>query len=189
MGKIKKVLLGVINILLVIGIVFGVGLLFDKYVNQSIAPTSFGITPLLVETGSMEPEIRAGSVVVSKKTKISQLKKGNVISFYEDSEKNYVVTHRISDINRSGDDVLIETKGDANNTADSNLISQDMIIGKVVFESYLLGQIYIILSAGFMIPLILLTIAGILYFDAVRKEKKEKELLLNNMKDDDGETA
>lgn len=76
-----------------------------------------------VQSGSMLPQIKVGSIVVSRKATNYQV--GDVITF-----KNAPVptTHRIQAIK---DSVYI-TKGDANDSADTEPVQKYQILGKVV---------------------------------------------------------
>jgi signal peptidase len=75
-----------------------------------------------VQTGSMEPEIKAGDWIVVKYEKDYELK--DVVTFETEGE---FVTHRV--INKYGDTFV--TQGDANNAKDSP-ISKEQIVGKMV---------------------------------------------------------
>ena len=78
-----------------------------------------------VATGSMEPYLKAGNLVVIKSS--SNYMIDDVITFKDDNDK--YVTHRIIKI----DGEELSTKGDANNTED-NPITKDDIVGKVIYR-------------------------------------------------------
>ena len=96
----------------------------------------FGLTPqikpLVVQSGSMEPSIKTGSVVFTQK--FPDYKKDDVITFSPDNGKN-LITHRIF----SFDGTYFQTKGDANEEADFLKIKPDQIKGKVVLYIPYLG--------------------------------------------------
>src|SRR3989344_2110348 len=96
----------------------------------------FGLTPqikpLVVQSGSMEPSIKTGSVVFTQKS--PDYKKGDVITFSPDNGKN-LITHRIF----SFDGTYFQTKGDANEEADFLKIKPDQIKCKVVLYIPYLG--------------------------------------------------
>ena len=89
------------------------------------APMIFGYKPLVVLSGSMEPNIKTGSVIYYHKVNKEDLKVGDIITFKTDTKKEYV-SHRINAID--GDSY--ETKGDANNAVDPLKITYEDIIGK-----------------------------------------------------------
>lgn len=86
----------------------------------------FGYSCLKVLTGSMEPDIKTGENIIIKKCK--EYKVGDIITYI--TEEGELVTHRIISI--EGEEY--STKGDANNTCDSNPILIDQIYGKVIFH-------------------------------------------------------
>jgi signal peptidase len=91
----------------------------------SIFPISGNFRVLSVLSGSMEPAIHTGSVVVISPA--SSYKVGDVVTFGKISKNSTPTTHRITAINGG----KITTKGDANNVADSNTILPSDIAGKV----------------------------------------------------------
>lgn len=83
-----------------------------------------------IETGSMTPNIKIGDgVVIEKKVNFDKLKEGDIIAYLNDSDR--IIVHRIIKIN--SDETFI-TKGDYNNTADSNYVKKEQIKGKVKFK-------------------------------------------------------
>jgi signal peptidase len=117
---------------------------------------------LAVTSGSMEPEIQPGDAVVIRPiTDPSQLRVGQVVTFYAGGDANKFITHRITGLysvvrrdqhshdalkDQNGNDIVdpyISTKGDANHFPDPNLTPAAQVRG-VVKEihtgwGYLLG--------------------------------------------------
>jgi len=85
---------------------------------------------MVVKSGSMEPTIKTGSVVVVKPEKNYQI--GDIITFGPFSKNHPPTTHRIYDIKIAGSKTFYITKGDANNAPDQKEISQEDILGKVI---------------------------------------------------------
>ena len=92
-----------------------------------------------VLSGSMEPNISVGSLVVVKKAVLKELKVDDIISF---SANGQVITHRIIFIENTGD---IITKGDANNYEDG--IYEKEIIGKVLVSIPKVGYFFRLLQS------------------------------------------
>jgi signal peptidase len=67
-----------------------------------------------VMSGSMEPAIRTGDVIVDDWIRPSGARVGDVVSFNDPSRGNVVVTHRVVRVRRRGDHVDFVTRGDAN---------------------------------------------------------------------------
>lgn len=122
----KKIIRIVISITLVILLVYNVYKFVSTKILKKDIATINGYTTLEVISGSMEPTIYKGDMIVID-IKSKKFTKGDIITFY-DSEGSFV-THRIISIDK--DKVI--TKGDNNNTEDSP-ISIDKIVGKYVFR-------------------------------------------------------
>ena len=75
----------------------------------------FGYQAYVVKSGSMEPKIKTGSVVINQKTDSYNI--DDVITFKSDPDSN--VTHRIVDIEAKDDSKTYIVKGDANQSVDS----------------------------------------------------------------------
>lgn len=89
--------------------------------------------PVAVATGSMEPTIMTGDMVVVDKTEAtkSSLAVGDVIQY---QRGNYTVIHRIIEMRDENGDHFYVTKGDNNNSADSGEVTEEQVIGKVRFR-------------------------------------------------------
>lgn len=91
-------------------------------------PQCLGYQPYNVQTGSMEPAFPVGSMIYVKSTPFEELKVGDVVTFRTSADGGWIVTHRISRIDK--ETATIVTKGDANNTEDGAIL-YSAIIGKV----------------------------------------------------------
>ncbi|MCK4473702.1 signal peptidase I [Candidatus Parcubacteria bacterium] len=103
----------------------------------SIFPISGNFKPMIVQSGSMEPAIKMGSVVVVKPA--DNYKIGDVITFGEVSKTKTPTTHRVHDIKVNEGKPYYITKGDANNAPDQKEIAKKDIVGKVLFSIPYLG--------------------------------------------------
>lgn len=98
----------------------------------------------IVQSGSMEPGIKTGSLVlVSKK---NSYQSGEIITYRNktgkgDLNKNLTTTHRIVDIVNFEGESSYRTKGDANLTPEENLVTNEEIVGKVVWILPFIGYI------------------------------------------------
>ena len=90
-----------------------------------------GYSVMKVVTGSMEPSIHVDDYILIKKTDVSELKVGDVITFLSDDPqiKDMPNSHRITEINEDG---TFTVKGDANPTEDVYKVRADRIIGRYV---------------------------------------------------------
>ena len=103
-------------------------------ISKGFHPSIGGYEVLRVITGSMEPELEENSIIIIKNTDVSQLKKGDIITFKsEDPQlKGLYVTLRIYDIQDCQNGNYFVTKGDANETEDMYVVHEKNIAGKYV---------------------------------------------------------
>ena len=136
----------------------------------SILPIPGNYKLLIVQSGSMEPAIKTGSVVVVKPAE--NYKAGDVITF-NDRGKDKTTTHRILDLEVITGQTQYITKGDANNAEDSSRVSESKIIGKVLTSVPYAG--YILAAAKEPIGFILLVIVpcAIIILEELGKVWKE----------------
>lgn len=93
-----------------------------------------GVKPYIVLSGSMEPEIRTGSLCfINTKAKFETAVSGDVIAF--ETGGGMLVTHRAVSISEG----RIETKGDANDVSDGFTTNVKNYRGKVLFSIPYLG--------------------------------------------------
>ena len=80
-----------------------------------------------VLSGSMEPEVKTGSLVVTRSVDAEDIEVGDIITFYPNAAEENMVTHRVIGIGHSSS-LYFETKGDANEELDYTiaLIEHDM---------------------------------------------------------------
>lgn len=105
----------------------------------SFLPIPGNIEIRIVQSGSMEPAIKTGGIVVIKPT--SSYKVGDVIMFGQDTSASIPTTHRIvADEVRNGV-FFYTTKGDANPSQDPVPVSHEEVLGKVVLSISYLGYI------------------------------------------------
>ncbi len=113
----------------------------------------FGYCPYRILTGSMEPALDAGEIVLID-TKDREISAGEILAF---SEGDHVVIHRVQNIEASDE---YRTKGDANPTEDFDTVKESEIIGTLWIRLGMLTGIWDIFSSdkryGLIILLILL---------------------------------
>lgn len=155
----------------------------------SVIPITGNIKFMTVLSGSMEPAIKTGSVVMTKPSSTGSeqaaYKVGDIITFGPYSKTKAPTTHRIVEVidndddNNSGSDnatmtndnvtVSYITKGDANNAPDARQISQKDIIGKVVVDVPYLGYVVSFARKPIGFLLILIIPALVIVFDEIKK--------------------
>lgn len=110
---------------------YNVYMLIQRYAYGNGMPKVFGVATAVVVSGSMEPEISVGDLVVVKEAEVYN--EDEVITFYKDGA---YITHRIISVNgaANGGEVSFETKGDANDSPDkfATKVTRADVVGKVV---------------------------------------------------------
>lgn len=152
MKRVKKILFVIISLLLAIVISFNLyNFICIKVLKQDIA-TLNGYAILDVVSGSMEPTIHVGDmIIINTKDDIYEI--DDIVTFY-DIEGSFV-THRIVSI----DEEKMITKGDNNNTEDEE-VSTNKIVGKYVMRMNGLGKLLQAFRSPFVMIMIL--VIGIL---------------------------
>jgi signal peptidase len=105
-----------------------------------LVPLAFHARPLTVMSGSMEPTIHTGDVVVSRQVHPAEVQRGDIVSFRDPDRGGLLVTHRVRTITRKRDKFTFVTKGDANNSSERWRVTANDRIGHTMFRLPALGR-------------------------------------------------
>ena len=179
--KWTKVLGWIFTVILIAVLVFCV--LVVTRVKSSKKPFLFGYATFFVVSGSMDPTIKVGDVIlIERVSSPDELQKGDIITFNGrgGSLAGKVVTHRIiSDGVVNG---KITTCGDANHGIADDPITYDDVIGRYVKTSAALTTVYMAFTSkyGFLfivfIPLLILLVVQIVNFRRACRMDKDGRL-------------
>lgn len=140
--------------------------LYSKFILKEELIKLYNTAILVVLTGSMEPTIKSGEMIIIKEQ--TDYNVDDIVTYKED--RNFFVTHRI--INKYEN--KYETKGDNNNLIDEP-IDKDQIEGKVIYHSKVCGFFILYLLKPITLIVIIIFIVkeffGHIY---VKGEKNEK---------------
>lgn len=103
-----------------------------------------GVQPTVIYSGSMQPAINVGDVVIIQKTPIDQIKQGDIIQYV--NKYNTTIIHRVQEIKQQQDTTVYITKGDANDDPDFDPVQANQIMGKATFNIPKIGLIPIIIK-------------------------------------------
>lgn len=95
-----------------------------------------GFMMFRVVTGSMEPEIPTGALLIAREVPIETVQLGDIVCFRTQLSDIWgkIVTHRVVGITENPvGNILLETKGDANLASDIFFVDQSNFVGKVVW--------------------------------------------------------
>ncbi len=160
-------------------------LAFIFFVAGFTALTAFNLPGnykmFVVMSGSMEPKIKTGSIVVVKPA--NNYVKGDVITFKESNNPKITVTHRIFSIKEENNTKVFTTKGDANKSPDPAEIRQGEILGKEILAIPYIG--YTINFAKTQTGVIVLIVipAVIIVYNELMNIKKEALRLIKERKE------
>jgi signal peptidase I len=126
--KFKKILSGMITSILTLLLLFMVFVVISSKASGG-EPNFLGYQLKTVLSGSMEPTFKTGSIIAVKPVNNqTNLKDSDVITFMQADQS--IVTHRIVDVVKNGDNTLYQTKGDNNDDIDSQIVMSQNVIGK-----------------------------------------------------------
>lgn len=161
-------------------IIFGVMLLCNLTIiikgtaNPDAPPSILGVTPLVVQSGSMSGDapdhIEVGDLIFVNRVDANTLKKDDIIAF---TENKIVVTHRIVDVKKGEDgSPVFTTKGDANNIVDAEPVTAENIIGVYKGRVPMLGDFAMFLQQPLgMIIFIGVPLFSFIIYDIIRRQK------------------
>lgn len=101
-------------------------------------PSVFGLKSLTVVSGSMEPTIETGSVVIDEVISPLDARPGDIVTF-KDPLRPRQLTHRLQKMRVEGDTAYMVTLGDANDAPERWTVQTDGQIGRVVAHLPKLG--------------------------------------------------
>ena len=136
-------------------------------VGITLLPFALGYKPVIVLSGSMEPQYPVGSIIYYKNTDFDNINIGDAITFKLGG--GALATHRV--IQKDSENKLFITKGDNNQSVDVQPVAAAAVVGRI-------GKI-VIPYGGFIgnyikeIPVIM-TIGAILIIYIILSPEKKK---------------
>lgn len=185
MNKKSKVFQIAVSAILVVAVVFCITVIAqvmsEGYVNI------FGRSFFRIVTGSMEPTIPEGALIITKQEDIENIEVGDIICFrsQESTMLGQSITHRVIDIKTSSEGkIYLQTRGDANSAADGYYVTQSNLIGEVVFYTKSGNVVanlfsYLTTKMGFMTCIVfpVLLIAGLIMRSSLKSIQQELAML------------
>lgn len=168
---IKSIISTILYILLIPLLMYNISLIIQAVTNPTKTPNFFGIKTYVIVSGSMEPELNIGDIVIAKEVEADELQIGDIISFRQGQS---IITHRIVAINQEDEKTTYTTKGDNNNTEDTNLVEINLIEGKMIKKVPKIGKISMLLKGK--ITLIVIALLIYIYYSHTSSIKIKKDL-------------
>lgn len=155
MKKVFKIISWVLSAILIVLAVFI--LVFGTISIKNNKPMKiFGYSYAVVATESMTGTINKGDIVVISDFPYEDIKKDDIICFYNPNINGMTVTHRVTEVTEEG----FKTKGDYNPSSDSWTITEDEFIGKIVNYGPCLGIGKLIMNGRVFLFIVLIAIFG-----------------------------
>lgn len=171
-------------------IVYGTVFIFLLFIAGVVTLSMFdipgGFKLYTVQSGSMEPTIKTHSLIISKPSENYQI--GDVITFKSLKDKSVknpkvTTTHRIIEKKDENGKISFITKGDANNVADLESVSSDLILGKTIFVLPFLGfPVSFAKTQNGLIILIVIPATLIVYSELLSIKNEVKKLIQERKK-------
>lgn len=104
-------------------------------------PRVMGWDLVVVLSGSMEPALPVGSVIVVRPVQAVDINVGDIITYRIESDEKTYVTHRVIEVTGAGSSLAFRTKGDANDNPDEGIVAASAVKGRVWLEIPLVGYL------------------------------------------------
>lgn len=141
-STLKKFMGIIVNIVFVLVMVLAISIVFfmvqEKLTGGKPQTDRFHL--YVVMSGSMEPVLHTGSLVIVNPIAPELLAKNDMITFKGFDGSDKLITHRIVTVNQ-GDQISFTTRGDANDVNDPQPVSAKDVIGKVSFNIPYIGYL------------------------------------------------
>lgn len=185
--KLLKKISQVISYTLIVVLMIIASFLMFYIISGKIAMKR-GVTPpfglYTIVSPSMTPSINVYDVILIKKTDVTDLEVGDIITFKSTNKffGNTPITHRIVEILDTENGIRYKVKGDANAIEDEEKVIPTNILGKVMLKFPNLGKIQFFLTSkkGWVAIILLPTLLIIIYdiykiFNLIKLKKELDE--------------
>ena len=200
-NKVMRWISRIVTILLVLAIAVCIYMVFQLMRNGFVEIGGYRM--FRVVTGSMEPTMSVGTLLISKQVDLDTVQTNDIVCFYSYDSRIYgsVMTHRVVDVIHDSQGILLQTKGDANLVADGYYVSKENFIGKVIWytgEKNVLTTTFSFLTeeVGFLGCIVIpcLLVAGLILQNSVKNirndlKNAEKETELKQQSEQNPEST
>ena len=167
--KTKKMISTIIYIIIIPVIIYNISLIVQSLLVSNTTPSFLGIKTFVIVSGSMEPTLDIGDIILVKDIDENDIRKNDIIAF---REGEIIVTHRVIDIIEKEDGKEFITKGDNNNVKDSYPVKYRDIEGKYQeIKISKIGNFVLFMQNKIVIVCILIIFYYIYIHDNNKREK------------------
>lgn len=157
-------------------------LLIKGWTNKDEVPSLFGYAPMIVLTDSMvgnnEDNFNGGDLIFVKTVKPEEVKKGDVISFFDPQGNGTSITsHRVIEVLKENGEISFKTKGDNNNTEDKLPVPAKNLAGVYTgFKIVGAGRVAMFMQTPWgLIVCVVVPILLLIGWDALRRARYNKK--------------
>ncbi|KRE98069.1 S26 family signal peptidase [Nocardioides sp. Soil777] len=150
-----------------------------------VIPRLGGATPYTVLTGSMQPGMPPGTLVVVRPIDPADVAVGTVITYQLESGRPTVVTHRVTGIGVDArGELRYTTQGDANSAPDAQTVRPVQVRGARWYAVPHLGRVNLLMSgqerqvAVYVAAALLLGYAGYQFVSASTRPRRRRQQAL-----------
>jgi signal peptidase len=130
-------------------------------------------------SGSMEPNVSTGDLVVTMPIAPGEARSGDIVTFTDPSGSGKLLTHRVASARLAGKQYRFVTKGDANSNVERWAVPADGRVGRVVMKVPKVGYVMALSRSPearvALIALPALLLAGFALAAIWRKEEHAEE--------------
>jgi signal peptidase len=164
----------VICIFLTLIIVVNGTMIVKSYMYPDEVPDFMGYKPFIVLSGSMEPTILTGDMVLTKEIAAESIVQNDIITFRADQD--VMVTHRVTEVINENGNISFITKGDANVGADNIVVKAEDLEGIYLGRVGGLGRIAMFQQTPIGLLLFVVTpLCLFLIYDFVSRSRRSKQ--------------
>ncbi len=142
--KVFKKLLKILGTILLIVLIAVVVLMFNARLSGE-APSVFGYQIFRVSSGSMEPELMIGDVILVKKADVEDIQKGDIVTYKgeEGDFANKFITHKmIEDPEYVDGEYIFKSQGIVEGALPDPVWYEDQLLGEFVCKIPFIDSIY-----------------------------------------------
>lgn len=148
----------------------------------SVFPITGNFKVLVVQSGSMEPAIKMGGLVMIKP--VADYKINDVITFTNPKKPQELTSHRIVNLEVIDGKTFYATKGDANENPDTRKVAKDEVVGKVLFDVPFVGYAVDFAKKPLGFALLIIVPAVLVIIDEVKNIFREVKKIKKNKNQD-----
>ncbi|MFL5907349.1 MAG: signal peptidase I [Solirubrobacterales bacterium] len=152
---------------LTIGSRWAMGAFLSTLLAAAVLPVALGMHTCVVRSGSMEPTIDTGDLVISRSISPSEASVGEIVTFKDPDEGGRLITHRVRAMHERDGRFYFLTRGDANTGFEHWNLPSSATLGTVAYRIPKLGYLTGPVASGLghllfvVLPAVLLCAIGL----------------------------